>query len=82
VIDEPFLTCATVDGVASCGIRGGAGTRARARGALDPRVSLAPGEAESAPEGRYALLSYYMSLQGLAGGVHAQWCMRSHDVNI
>jgi hypothetical protein len=26
-----FLTCATIDGVASCGIHGGAGSRGRAR---------------------------------------------------
>jgi hypothetical protein len=45
-------------------------------------VSLASGEAEFVPEGRSALLSYYMSREGLAGGVHAQWCMRNHDVNI
>ena len=31
VTTESFLTCATVDGVASCGIHGGAGSRGRAR---------------------------------------------------
>jgi hypothetical protein len=33
-----------------------------------------------APEGRSALMSYWMSRQGMAGGVHAQWPMRNHVV--
>jgi hypothetical protein len=44
-------TCATVDGVVSCGICGGAGSRARARRSFALRVSSASGETEFAPEG-------------------------------
>jgi hypothetical protein len=82
-----FLTCATVSGVAFCEIHGGAGSRGRAWAnstysspcsetgdqGLRARRSFAP-------EGRSALMSYWMSRQGLVGGVHAQWRMRNHGV--
>jgi hypothetical protein len=71
VMAKPFLTCATVDGVASCGIHGGAGSRSRARARQDlyPRASSASGVTETAHEDWFALLSYYMSCQGLADNV-------------
>jgi hypothetical protein len=55
-----FLTCATIEGVASHEIRGRAGSRGRARARQKwyPRSSLASGKAEFVPEGRSALLSY------------------------
>lgn len=74
VMAESFLTCATIDSVASCRIRGGVGSRGRARARRKryPRVSLTSGEVAFVPEGRSVLLSYYMSRQGMAGGVRAQ----------
>ena len=39
-------------------------------------------ETEFAPEGWSALLSYYMSCQGLADGVCVQWRMRNHVVGL
>jgi hypothetical protein len=60
---ESFLTCAIVDRVVSYGIRGGAGSRyrARARRKRYTGSSLASGKAEFVPKGRSALLSYWMS---------------------
>jgi hypothetical protein len=79
VMAETFLTYAIVDGVASCGIRGGAGSRGRARARRDLYpASLVSGEVELTPEGWSALLSYYLSHQGLANGVRVQWSMRNH----
>jgi hypothetical protein len=51
---EFSLTCAIVNGVVVCGIRGGAGSRglARARRRWCLRASSASGEAEMAPEGK------------------------------
>jgi hypothetical protein len=51
---ESFLTCATVNKVVVCGVRGGAGSRglARARWRRCPRASSASGEAEMVPEGK------------------------------
>jgi hypothetical protein len=68
------------EGVALRGIRAGAGSRgrARARRSFVLRVSFASGETEFAPEGWSALLSYYMSCQGLADGVRVQWRVRNH----
>ena len=43
------------------------------------RVSSASGETEFAPKGWSALLSYYMSCQGLADDVRVQWRVRNHD---
>jgi hypothetical protein len=50
---EFSLTCATVNGVAVCGIRGGAGSQglARARRRWCPRASPASGEAEFCAQG-------------------------------
>jgi hypothetical protein len=42
------------------------------------RVSSMSDETEFAPEGWSALLSYYMSCQGLADGVCVQWRMHNH----
>jgi hypothetical protein len=76
VMIKPSLTCATINRVAFCRIREGAGSRdwARTRRSLSPRASSASGEIEFAPEGRSALLSCYASRQGLSGGVR----MRNH----
>jgi hypothetical protein len=64
-------TCATVEGVASRGIRGGAGSRGQAQ----ERRSLSPGRVLRRV--RWSLrprvgmqLSYYTSRQELADGVH------------
>jgi hypothetical protein len=47
------LTFATVGGMVTCGIRGGAANqgRARARQRRHPRASPVPGETKIAPEG-------------------------------
>lgn len=82
VMAESFLMCAIVDRVASYEIRGGEGSRgrARARHKWYPRSSLASGEAEFAPKGRSALLSYWMSREGMTGGMRVQWHMCNHVV--
>jgi hypothetical protein len=69
------MTCTTIGGVASCGIPEGAGSRGQAwaRRSLHPRASSVSGETEFAPKGWSTLLSYYMSRQGRADGVHVQW---------
>lgn len=41
-------------------------------------MSFASDETEFAPEGWFALLSYYMSCQGLADGVRVQWHVPNH----
>jgi hypothetical protein len=50
---EFSLTCATINGVVVCGIRGGAGSRrlARARWRWCPRVSPSSGEVEFCARG-------------------------------
>jgi hypothetical protein len=75
---ESFLACATVGGVASCGIRGGAGSRgqARVRQKRNLWVSLASDEAEFAPEGLSVLLLYYISIRGWqVACVHSSACL-------
>jgi hypothetical protein len=53
VMAEPFLTCATIDGVASRGIRGGAGNRGQTQAIQKryPRSSSASSEVEFCAQG-------------------------------
>jgi hypothetical protein len=68
------MTCATVDEVPFHGIRGGASSRGlvRRRRSFRPRLSLASGETELAPEILVRFLSYYTFRQELSGGVRTR----------
>jgi hypothetical protein len=74
VMAESFLTCAIVDGVASCGNCDGAGSRGRARARQKrcPRSSSASGEAEFALEGQSVVLDV------LSGGGRQHACTMVH----
>jgi hypothetical protein len=63
------MTCATVNGMACHGIRGGPGSRGlvRARQSLRLRLSLVLGEMKFVPEISVRVLSYYSSRQELSG---------------
>jgi hypothetical protein len=77
VMIESILTRATVDGMASCGIRGGAGSRARARRGRYPRLSSASGEAEFCARGP---LCPSVVLDVLSGD--GRQCARNHAVGL